>query len=148
MLLSPGTQVLSFITIAAPVWHAVSVLLSQLESVCRVFRIPLAVIEGKEVLQLAHEFSGSGDGSGEHITGAPAAERPAVGVPELLCCIANLDELECLLTSVSEELAAGALAGPVKHVVMNQETPPLCGIAGDIGIPEQQQQLAVAPGVV
>lgn len=121
-------QVLSFIRIAAPFWAIVSILLSQLEAVCRVFKVPLAVVDGHEILQLARRIqsitsSSCGRTSSDAAAGDSAAAsnsataeagtdetaKLAVGLPDLLCCIANLDELEHLFTSASDELVAAAL---------------------------------------
>lgn len=104
-------QVVSFIRVAAPLWSTVSVLLSQLEAVCRVFKVPLAVIDGKELLQLAQDIRANVGSSSTSGDAAAGTARSAVGLPELLCCIANLEEVEHLFTSVSEEIAAAALAG-------------------------------------
>lgn len=139
------TQVVSFIRVAAPSWRTVSALLSQLEAVCRVFKVPLAVIDGKEVLQLALDLrnsSSSGSGTGDSSSGSAVISRPAVGLPELLGCIANLNEVEHLFNSVSEEMAAGA----TDTDALNNTAPAASAVAGEApaaasnGVNSGQQQ--------
>jgi len=113
----------SFVQAAAPVWPAVSVILSQLQALCQMFKVPLGVVECRLVLQLATAsrssdahmadvsppasivgHDGDLEGSPAEAGNQPKSCRSLVGsiatsdLSDLLCCFANLDDIEPYLT--------------------------------------------------
>lgn len=126
------------------------------------FQVPLAVIDGQEVLQLAKEAaaaeaeageigarSNSDDSSsGSHRLGQDssaagnASQAAAVGLPELLSCIANLDDLEKYFDAGSAAMAAlmedtGALAAAAAAaVVATNDSDDVAAAAADDGAAE------------
>jgi hypothetical protein len=109
-------QVLSFLRLAAPSWGTISSLLSQFEAVCRLFKVPLAVIDGKAVLLLADDVAAAAAaaaaaGVASAIAGAAGGNGSSVGLPDLLCCFANLDQLEHLFEAGSKAMAAAEAEG-------------------------------------
>jgi hypothetical protein len=80
----------------APVWPVVEGLLQHLAALCSQYAVPLAVVNGKSLADLAHQVAGAG-------------YRPAM--EDLLVCLSNIQEVAALLKQPGRCAAARQAAG-------------------------------------